>query len=427
MPWPVYRAARNIWFVEIAKKQINIGKHPEGAPPPTKKQGKWDPPKPILDAYFREMARHQEKTKEGSDDHSNENPVEPSGEDTLVVVILDHFLDWCHKHRAGSFDWYRQRINHFCRFKTKEYQIAQLTVSQLRPFHVQEWVDSHPHWSASHKRGSTVAIQRAFRWAEKSGRIGKSPIRDVDKPEAGKRDVVLSTEDFQAIVNRYPDQEFRDLLEFAWHTGARPQEIVRIEKRHFEESQARIVLPPKEAKGKKRYRVIYLDEKALEIVKRLCMEHPSGAIFRNTRGTPWTPWAINCRFNRLQQSLGREALGGKILVPDEEVAALVAKLPKTRIEKGRTIEKSAKELAREARKKLRNKAAASHGKKLFLYAMRHSFAHRMLTVSGVDALTVSTLLGHADGAMLGRVYSHLDQNVEHLRGALEKDGRDAKD
>ncbi len=54
-----------------------------------------------------------------------------------------------------------------------------------------------------------------------------------------------------------------------------------------------------------------------------------------------------------------------------------------------------------------------------MYSFRHSFATRLLE-SGVDPLTVSALLGHADGAMLARVYSHLGDSVDHLREALNR-------
>jgi hypothetical protein len=42
--------------------------------------------------------------------------------------------------------------------------------------------------------------------------------------------------------------------------------------------------------------------------------------------------------------------------------------------------------------------------------------------AGVDALTVSTLLGHADGTMLARVYSHLAKRDAYLREALRAPG-----
>jgi integrase len=40
-------------------------------------------------------------------------------------------------------------------------------------------------------------------------------------------------------------------------------------------------------------------------------------------------------------------------------------------------------------------------------------------VQGHDHLTVATLLGHRDGTMLAKVYSHLDRNTDHLKRALE--------
>jgi site-specific recombinase XerD len=61
--------------------------------------------------------------------------------------------------------------------------------------------------------------------------------------------------------------------------------------------------------------------------------------------------------------------------------------------------------------------ARRHGTRWCLYHFRHSFATRLLE-SGVDALTVSALLGHADGSMLARVYSHLTRNGAYLRDSL---------
>jgi hypothetical protein len=41
-----------------------------------------------------------------------------------------------------------------------------------------------------------------------------------------------------------------------------------------------------------------------------------------------------------------------------------------------------------------------------------------LLEAGIDALTVSALLGHVDGAMLAKVYSHLARDGDFLRVSL---------
>jgi integrase len=57
------------------------------------------------------------------------------------------------------------------------------------------------------------------------------------------------------------------------------------------------------------------------------------------------------------------------------------------------------------------------GKRMFCYAARHGFATRKL-IQGKGALTISQLMGHADGSTLARVYGHLDKNVDFLKKAL---------
>jgi len=403
-PKPFFRPKKNRWYVQLDGKHVNLG--PDEAE--------------AYRRYHQIMARRGEQTPEIAP------PPKPPEADTVVAVI-EHFLDWCQKHReALTYQWYLERTQAFARFLVPDpikpqlkVKAGLLKVSQLKPFHVQQWVDSHPEWSDSHRRGSTTAVQRAFRWAEKLGHIDKSPILHIEKPQGGRREQVISVEEFAGIVARYRhDQAFTDVLEFCWESGCRPQELVLFEARHLDAANSRLVLPPAEAKGKKRFRVIYLTGKALAIVNRLITVHPTGRLFLNSKGNPWKADAINCRFCRLQQALAREK--GETVTPldPEAVKQLAATLPRTKIVKGKEVVKSEKDLLREARKKLRAKAAKG-GTKYALYAMRHSYSTRLLE-AGVDSLTVSTLLGHKDATMLARHYAHISNKGDHLRNALEK-------
>jgi integrase len=406
-PRPFFKANRNTWYVEVNRVQLALGKHPEGGPAPSKRNGVWNAPPEIMAAFYNVMASADNAVSVGQ-----KTLPEAEGQQ-LVVHVFDEFLDWCQKHKAPlTYAWYRDRIQAFARTIKK-----QLAVAEFKPIHVERWVDAHPRWSLSHQRGCKVAIQRAFAWAEKMGVIDRNPVRYLEKPPQGKREQIITAAEHAQILDHFRDPAFCDLLEMAWHTGARPQETIRVEARHADLPNRRVVLPPQEAKGKKRFRVIYLNDAALELVRKLVVKFPTGPIFRNRKGAAWTAAAVNGRFCRLQQALGREHICQPL--DPEKVKLFASKLQPTRIDKGSKVVKTEKELLREARKKLLARESAKYGMKYCLYAYRHSFANRLLE-AGVDSLTVSALLGHVDGTMLARVYSHLQQNAGYLLAAVNR-------
>ena len=284
-------------------------------------------------------------------------PVQSATRAESVTAVIDAFLEWTQKHRAQrTYEWYLQRCQWFVD------SIPSLTVAQLKPFHVQQWLDAHPKWSDGHRRGCIIAVQRAFRWALKMGYIDRNPVAYIEKPQGGRRDRIISQEEYDTLGSLVRDEQFRDLVTTAWETGARPQELLKVERRHVNLEHSRWVFPQKEAKGKRRIRIVYLSDVALGITQRLMLQHPDGPLFRNTAGRAWTVFAVNCRFERIKKRIDT---------------------------------------------------------KYCLYNFRHTFATRMLQ-SGMDALTVSVLLGHSDTSMLGRVYQHLSHNPEHLVEQIRK-------
>jgi len=339
-------------------------------------------------------------------------PLHKQPEQTPLVTVFDAFLDWCSLHRSpGTFEFNRFRIQSFLDFKPakKHFLPAELSVETLKPFHVQEWIDSHSTWNSGMRHGAIAVVQRALNWALKQGRIEKNPIVYLEKPPYGRRDTIVTPKEFEEILQRTKSAAFRDLLVFSWVTGARPQESIRIEARHFEPANERITLPPEEAKGKKHHRLIYLQPKALELVRRLAAERPTGPLFLNCEGNPWTPFAVNCAFSRLQVSFGMSAMKEQgINPPSPEIEALAAKL---RIQKPK---KSDKEILQEARSKVTYRLARKYGRKCCLYLLRHSFCTRALE-NGLDSITVSILMGHRDTTMVHRTYQHLGKNPTFLQ------------
>jgi integrase len=324
-PKPFFRESRGLWYVQIDGKQHNLGADEAAA----------------FDEYHRLMQQPKEQRR-----------VAPES----VAALSDQFLDWSEKHQApDTFRWYKDRLQQFVT------RYPELLVGQLKPFHVQQWIDSYKLSSGS-KRNFARSIVRCMNWCEEQGLIDKSPLRHFKKPRGGGREQVISPEEYAAILKAIKRQAFRDLVTFAWETGARAAECLDIEKRHVELANHRIVFSVSEEKMDRAPRIIYLNSDAEKIVRRLIAKSPTGPIFLNNEGEPWTADAVNCAFARVKK--------------------------KTKI-------------------------------RYCLTAFRHSWCHRMLR-SGVDALTVSVLMGHADPSMIARVYSHLSHAPEYLLDSVKK-------
>lgn len=221
-------------------------------------------------------------------------------------------------------------------------------------------MDGRPTWGANQKRGAVIAVTRPFAWAAKLGHLDRNPVAGTVKPKAERREHHTSPEAFARLLGCYrPGDPFRDYLEFLWETGCRPQEARQLEPRHYVSAKRLFALPPTEAKGKRRWRLIRLTDRAAAIVERRLATRPA-RVFENEDGNPWTADAVSCRFQRLKR-------------------------------RGKATE--------------------------FAYALRHGFATRKLE-AGVDHLTVAELMGHANGQMVATVYAHLNKADDHLRRAL---------
>ncbi len=328
---PFFRPDRGLWYVWHNGKQVNLGADNDAAITAWHKL-RSTPTVPVVT-----QAQAQK----------------------LVVVIIDEFLDWCEKHRAAdTYRWYKDRLNSFVATIDPA-----LTADQLKPHHVQKWVDNYgvPLKSGS-RRNLIASIKRAMKWAEEQGYIDRSPLMHMKKPGCGRKEQVVAPEQFAALLARYNDQEFKDLLTVTSETGCRPQESLRVEARHVDLAGRRWVFPASESKGRKIPRVVYLTPTAFEITKRLMEKHPTGTLFRKTDGKPWTPYATNCRFQTVRRKTGI---------------------------------------------------------KYSLYSLRHSFAQHAL-IRGVDCITVATLLGYSDPNTLARVYQHLSQNSTFLHEQLQR-------
>ncbi len=317
-----YRKDRKSWFVELNGKQVKVGK--------TKQEA---------DAVVKVLRKQAPKERLASLITSAE--------------VLERYLEWCEENRAKrTYEWYKDFLQKFM----NACKAVKLPAGDLKASDVTEWVGGQG-WKASTRRGAMICVQRSFNWAVRQGLIDRSPISSLEKPMAERRENHVTPKALESLLAACTRQEHRDLLAFSFETGARPQEIRRLEGKHFNEGLRAFLLPVSQSKGKKRIRAIYLSEKALEITRRRMND---GHILRNSRGTPWTAYAVHNLFQRLAKVTGLHYCQ---------------------------------------------------------YDFRHGRATQLLE-SGVDHLTVAAILGHVDGATLARVYSHVGTNAERMRSTL---------
>ena len=272
-----------------------------------------------------------------------------------AVSLIDVFLDWCQKNRSqGTYDIYRHHLESFARHVGPD-----LLVHELKPRQVTAWLDA-AKWSDSTKAGAVQTVRTAFRWLLREGYIPTNPVAAAKGPAKRGREVILTPAQYQAVLdNSRPD--FRLLVTFLRRTGSRPQEAVKVEARHVDLSQQRIVFPPSESKGKRHPRAIYLDAEALEIVVELVAKHPLGPIFRTSRGRPWDRNNVRCRFRRLKDKVGFQFCA---------------------------------------------------------YHLRHTFATSAL--QSVDPITLASLMGHADASTIAKNYQHVALVPAHMQQAARK-------
>ena len=312
---PYFRKQKNAWYVKINGRTVSLGKDKE-------------------EAYRRWLA-------------FKDSP-------TLAQVCLK-FMEWVQIHRASSAAGY-------CLYLSQLHALhGSLPLTDLKPHHIESWVSEGKAVDAR-----KMMAKRLCNWAVEQGYLSSSPLKGLKRVKPAPQHDYLTESDYQRLLDLISCSAFKNLIQFCWETGARPQEATRFTKRHVVLHPYCIVWKAGTAPKGHRRRVIYLTPAAQVIVESL--RGPETApVLLNSQGRPWTASAVKCRFTRLSEAFGR---------------------------------------------------------RLKLYTFRHSWITRLL-LRGVDSHTVATLAGHRNTEMIDRVYSHLDRNGEHLsnvlKGALHAD------
>ena len=296
--------------------------------------------------------------------HGNDTPM---GADMRVADVFQLYLTWsAANHSAKNHKQIKKNIESFSQSLPPLMRLC-----KLRPLHLTQWLDercpkrpkdgSKP-CSDNTRHDYATEVMGAFTWAVKQGIVASSPLRGFEKAPKTPRIAYLEPEQVQDLLGRIKDQEFRDFFIVALRTGCRPGEIRVLEAKYvlLKEGVARI--PKQLAKGKRKERLVPLDDVVLEIIRPRVLKYPEGPIFRNTRGRPWTANALVCRFARLKDKLPYAAMA---------------------------------------------------------YSSRHTFITEGQK-RGIPDSVLAEICGHEDTTMISRCYGHARLDNKVLRAAVEK-------
>ena len=291
-----------------------------------------------------------------------------------VADILNEYLTWSEANHSPKTH-YRIKLNveSFSQFLSS----SGLRLRKLLPLHLTKWLDvrcpkqrtdGKKPASDNTRHGYAADVMGAFTWAVKQRMIPQFTADRVSpRPPRPRASATWPRSRWTSLLAEIKDSQFRDLVIVALRTGCRPGELRVLEAKYvlLKEGVARI--PKKLAKGKRKERLVPLDEAVLAILKPLVLKYPEGPLFRNLRGDPWRKDAIKDRFRRLREKLSFDVTA---------------------------------------------------------YSMRHTFVTEGQK-AGVPDSVLAQVCGHEDTSMISKVYGHARLDNDVLRSAVGQVNRRA--
>jgi hypothetical protein len=186
---------------------------------------------------------------------------------------------------------------------------GKMPISELKPLHIDQWLHAHKTWKGG-KRTRVQAVKRALNYAVESGLIPANPIKGKRLARQNARVTYLTPEQETALLSE-ANAAMASAIKVCIRTGARPGcEFGKLTARHVKDHGDRMewTFQPQESKTK-RLRVIRItDPEIIAIVRQQIAKHPSGELFRNTLGEPWTRNSISRAFRETRKRVEQKGM-----------------------------------------------------------------------------------------------------------------------
>jgi integrase len=204
--------------------------------------------------------------------------------------------------------------------------------------------------------------------------MAENPIRgQLHLPEQQSRgeEAVWTKETYEQVL-KHANENFANVVRMLAWTGCRPSTLCRVEARHYNGRHRRWDVEDLYRGRNKRKHVkhIRLPRQAASLVEKLNAKYPTGPIFRNSKGEPYTATSLQIYLYNMQTKF-------------------------------------------KATKRLEWQSG------LCIYGLRHTFATHYLAEHPNEMEYLRVLLGHKDYKMILQHYGHLVEQHEQIQKRMD--------
>lgn len=232
-------------------------------------------------------------------EHAKKDP-EPKAAGTFPTFrkVCDLFLDHSERvNKPNTFRMHKVYLQSACdRFGKKR-------VNDLKVHHVTAWL-AETGWGESTECSGKGAVLAVLNWAVEQGYISSHPLKKLKRGSHKRRERVFTAEELRKI-REFVKPDFGDFLRALELTGARPfSELARVTAEMVDWADETIAFGEHKNEKKGKTRTIYLVPEMVALLKRLAEKHPTGLLFRNSRGKVWTSHDATRRLHYATGKLG---------------------------------------------------------------------------------------------------------------------------
>jgi integrase len=291
-------------------------------------------------AYYTQVNGKQHRLATGPDDAPNGptyleavkafgrllemGNVHRAGGGNKVGVILAKYLQ--HLEGARKPATVKIRKRDFAAFGAR---YGELAVADLKPSHLDEFLATvrgkRPRdpgkpgrnqwsWGPGAVRIFLSSIGAALNWAAKRKLIPENPVRgyEMPGPRSRSRECLITPAQHEELCLR-SSRNLRDVLVCLEGTGARPGELIHATAQDWNEAEGALVHYPDSTRqagefahktSRDKERVILFTGKALETMRRLVRQHPTGPLFRTRSGNAWTNTTLWGQVAEIRDAVG---------------------------------------------------------------------------------------------------------------------------